>query len=459
MVEKTYAQLRQEYPTFTYENYKIEQVGTRLRLTFLFSIDGLCRFTPSTEIETENLSVCNDPQSPDAQAIAFALGMVELISYWKAACPPRVVVRCGYLSEWDIRWWKRLYFSGLSEFFYRNGIAADETDFMDIVSTVPAELRPFGAFNRSNMRLIPVGGGKDSCVTARLLKNTKGRALFFTVNDQKARTDTVLAAGYTPADMLRTYRSIDPMLLELNRQGFLNGHTPFSAIVAFLSFYCAYLCGARDIVLSNESSADEANIAGTGVNHQYSKSYAFECDFAKYAERNLCPDIRYFSLLRPFSELQIAKQFAAYPEFHAQFRSCNRGSKANVWCGECAKCLFVFSILSPFLDYDVLCGLFSADLFENRSLLADFDGLCGFSPVKPFECVGTVSELCYALHLTVEKFRRAGRPLPFLLAHFAENAPPQAEENLLAAYNPKNNVPDEFLTAVKEMYVYVSGDC
>ena len=459
MAEKTFAELRELYPTFTYARYEIEKIGTRVKLTFHFSIDGLCTFSPSTEIETENLHILNDPTSPDAQAIAFSLGMVELVSYWKAACPKTVKVQCGYLSDWDIRFWKRLYFRGLSEFFYINRIEADKDDFMEIVCEKAAEDRPLGAYNQSGMHIIPVGGGKDSCVTAELLRGEKEKNLFFTVNDQPARTDTVHAAGYADSAIVRTYRTIDKNLLQLNKDGFLNGHTPFSAIVAFLSFYCAYLVGARDIVLSNESSANESNIAGTEVNHQYSKSYAFECDFAKYAERNLVPDIRYFSLLRPFSELQIAKQFADYPQYHKTFRSCNRGSKQNIWCGKCAKCLFVFSILSPFMEYARLCELFGADMLDDGELLADFDGLCGFSAVKPFECVGTVSEIVFALHKTVEKFRAAGKTLPVLLQHFAETAGEYTGENLLSEYNPKNNVPDEFFAAVKEMYEYVSADC
>ena len=116
MPQKTFSELRKTYPTFTYERYAIERAGTRIKLTFYFSVDGLCTFAPSTEIETENLTVLNDPESETAQAIVFALGMTELVSYWKAACPPTVIVRCGYLSDWDKRWWKRLYFRGLSEF-------------------------------------------------------------------------------------------------------------------------------------------------------------------------------------------------------------------------------------------------------------------------------------------------------------------------------------------------------
>ncbi len=459
MPQETFDTLRRTYPTFIYERYAVEQYGSRIKLTFFFSVDGLCTFAPSTEIETENLTVLNNPESDAARAIAFSLGMVELISYWKAACPPRVLVRCGYLSDWDKRFWKRLYFRGLSEFFYRNGIDTNEDDFMELVCESDPIPQPTDVFECSGLHILPVGGGKDSCVTAALLQNEGDKNLFFTVNDQKARTDTVLAAGYSERAILRTYRTIDKNLLSLNSRGFLNGHTPFSAIVAFLSYYCAYLVGAADIVLSNESSANESNIAGLEVNHQYSKSYAFECDFAKYAERNLLPEIRYFSLLRPFSELQIAKQFAALPQFHETFRSCNRGSKQNVWCGKCAKCLFVFSILSPFMEYDRLCALFGGDLLNDTDLRADFDGLCGFTAVKPFECVGTASEICFALQKTAEKCRRECRPLPALLQHFVETAGEAASENLLTEYNPKNNVPDEFLSAIKEMYTYVSADC
>ncbi len=458
MPQQSFEALRKQYSVFSYDDYEIARVGTRVRLTFHFSVEGLCRFAPTTEIETENLNLLNAPDSAMARRIVFALGMVELVSYWKAACPKRVEVRCGTLSDEDAAFWKHLYFHGLSEFFYRNGIETTEDDFMELISVGAPGEDGAGTFRSAGLRLIPVGGGKDSCVTASLLCDKPESNRFFTVNDQKARTETVLAAGYTENEIVRTHRTIDRTLLDLNAKGFLNGHTPFSAIVAFLSYYCAYLIGATDIVLSNEASANESNIAGTEVNHQYSKSYEFECDFAAYCARRLCPEIRYFSLLRPFTELQIAKQFAALPQYHDTFRSCNRGSRQNVWCGKCAKCLFVFSILSPFMDYDRLCSIFGADLLNDRELLSDFDGLCGFSPVKPFECVGTVSEIVAALWMTADKLQSEGRALPLLLAHFCERAQRPAE-NPLRYWNPQHNIPAEFLPAVKEMYRYVAADC
>lgn len=458
MSQAAFSEFRERYPVFTYESYSIEKKENFVHLTFRFSIDGLCTFSPETKIDLTGLTVLNAFDSPAAKRIVFSLGLVELISYWKAACPPKVVVKCGHLDEDDIKWWKRLYFGGLSEFFYNNGV---ETDFESFMQIECCGENPAGEaeFKKSDCNIIPVGGGKDSAVTAELLRKFGDKNKFFTVNGQKARTDTVLAAGYTEDDILKTYRTIDGNLLRLNREGFLNGHTPFSAIVAFLSFYCAYLIGGEYIVLSNEASANEPNIGGTKVNHQYSKSYAFERDFVEYAEKNMVRGIRYFSLMRPFAELQIAKQFAAFPQYHDVFRSCNRGSKQNIWCAECAKCLFVFSVLSPFIEYDRLCEIFGSDMLDNPALQADFDGLAGFSPVKPFECVGTVDEIRLALTLTAEKMEKENRPFPVLLAHFCANANGKAADRaILQSYNALHNVPEKFMPTVKEMLDYVSRD-
>lgn len=462
MSNEKFLQLREKYPSFSYNGWQLTRENDEIKIAFDFSIDGLCDFHPSTRIPVKELNIANDYNSEIAEKIVFNLGMVELISYWKCACPKIVNVKCGYLSEKDIKWYKKLYFGGLSEFFYINGIETDEESFMEIKVNEELEhhMHP-QAYNSNDINLIPVGGGKDSCVTSSLLKDFKDKNMFFTVNDQKARTDTVLAAGYNEKDIVRTYRTIDENLLKLNSEGFLNGHTPFSAIVAFLSLYCAYLVGGKYIVLSNESSANETNIEGVNVNHQYSKSYEFEEDFTAYVQKNIFgyDGIEYFSLLRPFSELQIAKMFASLTQYHETFRSCNRGSKKNVWCGKCAKCLFVFTILSPFIEYDKLVSIFGNDMLDDPDCTADFDGLAGITDLKPFECVGTKSEFNFALMSLCKKLEKDGKELPLLCKRFRENVDESTiDENLLKEYNALNSVPDEFLYIVMEMYKYVAED-
>ena len=155
--------------------------------------------------------------------------------------------------------------------------------------------------------------------------------------------------------------------------------------------------------------------------------------------------------------LQIAKQFALLPQYHKVFRSCNRGSKKNIWCCKCAKCLFVYSILSPFLHLSTLSDVFGSEMLSDESLKDIFDGLVGFTPVKPFECVGTVSEINYALMLTAQRFIKENKKMPYLLDYFYKRANKSVlDKNLLNEYNPVNNVPDDFLFAVKEMYENVS---
>ena len=452
----TFESLRRDYPVFAYDGYRIEREPDGIRLGFDFSVDGLCAFHPETFIRTDALPIVNGFDSDAARAIVFSLGLTEAVSYYKAVCSPVIEVRCGALTDAQKRWWKKLWFHGLGEFFYRNGIETSETDFVDVRCT-GTQQTPCFDFVSSGTHVVPIGGGKDSAVTLSLLQKESDKIYGFTVNDQKARTDTMVAAGLPLSRMIRTHRTIDPELLRLNREGFLNGHTPFSAIVAFLSLYCAYLIGAENIVLSNESSANESTVSGSDVNHQYSKSYTFEQDFTAYTRDTLGLPVRYFSLLRPFNEMQIAKQFAALPQYHAVFRSCNVGSKKNVWCCGCAKCLFVWCILSPFLSEEALTRIFGENLLEKPSLLPELEALCGLSAEKPFECIGTVREVCAALHMTAAKYREAARPLPVLLQSVLGRLPESGDDPLLD-FNDAHNVPDDFLPYVEEMLRFVRTD-
>ena len=459
---------REKYPEFIYKDYHIEVLPDEyIKLTYDFDVPGLSEFHPSNKIRISNLNIMNDPESKAAERIAFSLGMVELVSYWKIACPKKVRVLCGSLSEDECSWWKKLYFGGLGEFFFKNNIKTSFEEFMTIYAEkysggrrgAPAKgVASEKAFVSAGFNIIPVGGGKDSNVSMELTKAFSDKVYCFTVNDQPAREESAACAGYNDDRMLRTYRTLDKNMLELNKKGYLNGHTPFSAIVAFLSLYCAYIIGADNIILSNESSANESNIEGKAINHQYSKSYEFEKDFCNYSKTYIGAPIHYFSLLRPFNELQIAKKFASLKKYNKVFKSCNAGSKKNIWCCNCAKCLFVYIIISPFMTRGELLEIFYEDLLEREDLKDIFDGLVGFSEVKPFECVGTHEEINAALKATAEKYLKAGEELPYLLDYYYKKADHNNEdyERLLKDFNEENGVPDKFMPAVKEMYELVS---
>lgn len=458
-MNEKFLQFRKDYSNFVYNGYNLEKNADSIDISFDFEIEGLSKFCPTTRIMTDNLNVVNVFDSLIAQRIIFSLGMVEAVSYWKCSCAPNMIVKCGRLSLDDCLWWKKLYYNGLGEFFYKNSIQTSFDDFINIKCVSDSEKGEAVDFKSTGKNIIPVGGGKDSNVTMNLLRNEHDKNMCFTVNNQGARTESALAAGYAENDIIKTFRTIDKNLLDLNARGFLNGHTPFSAIVAFLSFYCAYLIGADNIILSNEASANESNIGGTEINHQYSKSYEFECDFNNYAAAHFDICTKYFSILRAFNELQISKYFSSCKQFHKVFKSCNVGSKKNVWCAACAKCLFVYIILSPFLSQEELIDIFGCDMLDKIEMKNDFDGLTGISAVKPFECIGTVEEVRCALDMTADKYINKHIRLPKLIKYYIDTVGlhrPQPE-HLLTALNEENNIPEHFKQYITEMYNYVSA--
>lgn len=447
-----FSRFRAQWPEFIYKSYGYELYEDRLDITYDFRVPGLAEFHPTWSIA--RLGGAAAQAAPEAlDELIFSLGMVELISYWKAACPPRVRVEGRALTPEQIQWWKKLYSHGLGEFFYTNDIDAGD-NFMELSCTEGARTsyRPMNAPVPAEGQpkvLIPVGGGKDSAVTIELLREAADRCCYI-INPRLATRDTVTAAGLEGHTIVAR-RTIDPALLELNRRGFLNGHTPFSAVVAFSSVIAAHLNGLGYVALSNESSANESTVAGSTVNHQYSKSFQFEQDFIQYERDYIGSGVAYFSLLRPLSEYQIAKLFARLKPYHPVFRSCNVGSKTDIWCGSCPKCLFVAIILSPFLSPEELRAVFHKDMLDDASLADTFEKLTGLLPEKPFECVGSRDEVHAALQSTLRRYRAVGLPLPSLMAHYAE----QIEGWICTVdyahyFDRENALPPQFLSLMEQ---------
>lgn len=447
---KKYLELRERFPFFEYQSYSFKINKQNLIAEFVFNISDKYLFKPTIKIPSRKFFALEKLEKKDIEVFIFSIGMVELISYWKSACPPKVVVKPVKLDEEQVKWWKKLYFNGLGEFFYLNGISTRLNDFMEISSEGDR-------VNSSNLPvkeesvIVPIGGGKDSVVTLELLKRGGVTVFPMVLNPREASISTIETAGLNLDLSIVVERKLDKELLRLNEEGFLNGHTPFSALLAFVSVMTAAISGIKNIALSNESSANESTVPGTNINHQYSKSIEFEEDFNWYLKRYLHHGINYFSFLRPVNELQIAKLFAGFPAHFDGFRSCNVGSKTDSWCGKCPKCLFTFIILSPFLSIEILESIFKKNLFNDKSLLPVFNELTGLSQVKPFECVGTPNEVKAALWQTIKK--SDWKELPFLLRHFIE---PFGEEDeaiefklLLDQFDEKNLIPNQFVASLK----------
>ena len=441
--------LKNTYKNFIYHNYNIWEEENSIIIEFHFEIENLKEFKPRIEILKKEFDFKN-LNSNIVKNIVFNLGMIEAISYFKATCSPQFFIKCGKLSEEQKLWYRKLYYLGLGEFRYINNINVSEENFISFKSE-GEDLKLEEIKENLDGIIIPIGGGKDSNVTLDVLKEYKNKSLAFCIGSKAVSLECAKIAGFENNQIIEVKRIIDKNLIDLNKEGFLNGHTPFSAIVAFLTYLISYMLGKKYIALSNENSANETNIDGENINHQYSKTIEFENDFREYAEKYLKADVEYFSMLRPLSEIQIAMLFSKLEEYHKIFKSCNVGSKTEPWkwCCTCPKCLFVYTILSPFLYKEKLVNIFGEDLFEKEELLNTFIELCGYGEIKPFECVGTFAEVKFSITKTIENLESENKELPFLLNYYKENFELFKEE-LLEEYNNIHNVPEKFERILKD---------
>lgn len=436
--------LRQKYEKIIYKNYDIVEDENNIVITYCFEIPSLVVFNP--KISFSKKLIINQNYNMDLfRKMVFHIGMIELISYYKCCCPKKVVIEAGYLNADECCWFKKLFYNGLGEFFYKNNIVVslDELFEFEILGS-DIEINNINYCGSGN--LIPVGGGKDSIVSLELLSKYSDNKCFV-INPKGANIECCYAGGYLEQDICVVKRCLDRKIVELNNRGFLNGHTPFSALVAFLSYLIAYLSNKKYIVLSNENSANEATVIGTGVNHQYSKSLEFENDFCLFTKNAYGIDIEYFSLLRPLKEIQIAKLFSRYKKYHKVFKSCNLGSKGDIWdwCCNCPKCLFVYIMLSAFLSKNEVIEIFGKDLLDDPNLEEYFIELLGKTGVKPFECVGTISEVIYAMNMIIDK----GDDYSYLTKLYVDK---YKTDSILDIHELDNNhnVIDEYLEILKE---------
>lgn len=387
-----------QYETFIFDSYGFDPAKGEIRLRY--TLDDDISFT----------EILNVPKGlfgkslEDLQSALHALHMAGGVSYYKTCCPKNIEVRSGTLNAAQADFWNTVYEKGLGEFFYQNKI-----DFRHLISfpsgTESVPNVSSAPHRHSGRSLVPIGGGKDSIVTLEKLRAIEGKKITLLRMGSHPLIDEMVSVS--GLQCIEVQRKLPRKLFEMNNQGALNGHVPITAFLSTLSVFVAELMGFDEVVMSNESSANEGNVEylGTKINHQWSKSAEFEHAFANYIQEYIDPSLRYFSALRDMNELQIVEEFVKYPQYFHCMTSCNKnwkiaGTKQKQrWCGTCPKCTFVFALVAAQASKETVLKIFEKNIFEDASTEPLFKQLLGKEGFKPFECVGTPKETTEAFDM------------------------------------------------------------
>ncbi len=418
------------FKTFYFEKYTFEPE------------EGVARFHYSYDRELyfeEILKIGKTKTSEPLERVLFNLHLALGISYYKAYLAPEIKINSGKLSREQAGFWDTIYTKGLGEFFYQNQI-----DFRNLVRFPFNDKEPDPAMEvgTKDWALVPLGGGKDSLVTAGILQEKNVDFDVFTLGTYPIIEEQIRCMERRHHTIERT---IDPQLLEENKKEALNGHVPISMIYAFTALLTATAKNYKYIVLSNEHSSNYGNLEylGEKVNHQWSKSFEFEKMFNKYVRKFVVSDVYYFSLLRPLYEIKIAEKFATMETCLNVFTSCNTNFKIagpgkDKWCRKCAKCAFVFAILAPFVAKDKLVAAFGGNLLADEKLWPIYEELLGLKDVKPFDCVGTPEEVRKAMEMA-----RSSYEGDVIMKKFGELGLPEVTEDVFSISND-HIIPDGF---------------
>ncbi len=405
--------------SFTFGTYKVDTATSTLSFTYKIGFKSGRVKTYTDQLFLHGVppeaweKIPKSVLEPTLQSLLLMLG----INYWTVYPTRNMRIEGFTLTREQAEFWNSLYLNGLAEFFYLM-----KMDFHDLIAfpfdesaiaSVPT------AFKRPTRSLLLNGAGKDSILSAEMLKESGTPFDFFAFSPTLAHERIAKLVG---ANTVHVTRRRDPWIKFPVTFGAVSTAYPSVSTFTFIAVLVAELLGYDSIVFSNERSADIGNLTyhGLPVNHQWCKSSEAEKMTNDYIQRYITPDIRTSSLLRKFSELEIVRRFVTYPQYLYAVTSCNsyfcfsrfeqRFLRTPYWCRSCPKCVFLFSCFAAFLPKDEVVAMFGANLYARRRHLRLIRRILGLEGFKPLDCVGEPEEMILAMHYAAEGKEYEGTP-------------------------------------------------
>ncbi len=408
--------------SFTFGTYKVD--ANRSTITFTYKVEfksGRVRtFTDRLVFKdvAPELWATVPPAvlEPTLEALLLMLG----INYWCVYPSKNIKIENFKLTKDQAKFWDELYLNGLGEFFYdmkmdfRNLIAFPYDESLDLSTPAHLERRALG-----ERALLLNGAGKDSILSAEMLKASGMPFDFFAFAPTPAHKRIGNLVG---AKTIEVTRRMDPRIDTLMSWYGVSTSYPSVSTFTFVAVLLAELLGYSSIVFSNERSADFGNLTylGLPVNHQWCKSTEAENLVNDYIGRFITPDMKTYSLLRKFSELEIVRRFVEHPKYLPYVTSCNMYfwlphplqifRRKAYWCKRCPKCVFLFACFAAYLSKEEVIKMFGADLYTKKRLLPLVRRILGLEGFKPLDCVGEPEEMILAMHMGDVRKEYQGEP-------------------------------------------------
>ena len=393
--------------SFTFGTYKVDTARSIITFTYRVEFQFGIAKTFTDRLFFEDVAselwekVPKAVLEPTLQALLIIIG----INYWCVFPTSNIHIEGFTLTREQARFWDSLYLNGLGEFFYlmkidfHNLIVFPYDDFA--VTSTPAR------FERPARALLLNGAGKDSILSAEILKASNMQFDFFAFTPTPAHKRIAMLVG---AKTIRVNRRRDSYLDIIMSLFGVSSAYPSVSTFTFIATLLAELLGYNSITFSNERSADFGNLTylGLPVNHQWCKSSEAEKMINDYIQHFITPDIKTSSPLREYSELEIVRRFVHYPQYLHYVTSCNNYfwlprlvqllQRRSYWCKQCPKCVFLFACFTAFLPKKEVINIFGANLYTNKRLLPLFKRILGIEGFKPLDCVGEPEEMVLAMH-------------------------------------------------------------
>ncbi|HEY5925963.1 MAG TPA: hypothetical protein VIV11_29950 [Kofleriaceae bacterium] len=362
------------------------------------------------DIDLDDLARAHGADCLDRIALHVALFQLNAV----ASLRPDVIelgVYARFLTPELVRLWQTVFHNVWGQWRWEHGLREYVPEFANAL--VEAEPAPVFAPDGDTELLAFCGGGKDSLVAMKLLERaglpfaTLGysHSVYGRGAQQHALLDRL--AGTTLRVRAERLSIVDDFLdspvvalrSDLGVKSVLAAETPASV---FAALPIALARGYRGLVVAHEASANVPNLDWDGepINHQWGKGWEAEQLLERYVREHLVANVRYFSVLAPVHDEVIFELLARDAELAPLTHSCN---VRKPWCGECAKCAYVWLQFAAHLPAEIVERTFGDNFGERAVNQLHFRQLVGLAAHTPFECVGTAAEARLALALARDR--------------------------------------------------------